>query len=949
MDKKTNDTTTSTSSVDTNSQLQEWAKEKGDKRFMRQRGLTEVRDKDGNVVFDDDGNPKVREKAIENMERLDVEWNIFEQKVPEVVKAWIDFRDTEKAKPSRRGPKLKGFHEIADLDPTALAIVALSSMWQAAGAVGEDMTETLLKIGGRAEQQAFQEAFAASGVLNNTDRQKTIDKAYKRHDSVDQLLKTEEREQRQQTFFNRRQKSLEGLAREAGFDWTPWTDPVRVHVGAHLYNIVIQTGLFEGDPVTQKVGNKWHTTRHLVLSDEAEQARADGINDRRWQQPVHQVLTEKPVPWTAATIATRAAPYPDDEQMNSLVPLVRKAGSAQRARIKQALESGEMDLVLEALNALSDVEFVINQDVWDVITFIVDNYDALTERGVIQHLETFWPLRKMSMPPRIAANDNGDEAGGSNEAVIFNAIQRREAADHNRGVKSTAVTKGYVEDTVDMLKTSTFHCTYNLDFRGRINPIPVVNMYGANHEKALFYFANGKPIGKTGYAWLLIHTATVGDFTDAEGRRQSKVHPMDRIKWAEANIDWLLEMGGDPTGTIDQWCHADKEFEFIAACMELVKVQKHGLTFQSGLVVSIDGSCSGYQHLSAAMRSSREAALVNLIPSDAPQDIYQYIADKAIEAVKVDAANGNAQAKLWLDYGITRSVTKRSVMTAAYNSNAYGFTDQLMKDLMRKLLKRVLDPNDSLERHPFANGDDLNGFRSAQYLGRVLERQITANLNAAFEAMEFFKACARACIAKGKHFRMMSPLNFPFFQNYCDYRRVMVKPAMYSRGVWKQVQITLQADNDNDVDGVDTVVQPLNTAPVHRANSENAISANLTHMADACHMQMTIVAAKREGINNFLMIHDSFGVTPADMPLMFDIVRDMFIALYEEYDPFEAVLEATDAIVNYNDDGSRIPRYIMTPDDLCPQENPAYTVLPKPPEKGDLDIKQVADSWHCFI
>ena len=62
-------------------------------------------------------------------------------------------------------------------------------------------------------------------------------------------------------------------------------------------------------------------------------------------------------------------------------------------------------------------------------------------------------------------------------------------------------------------------------------------------------------------------------------------------------------------------------------------------------------------------------------------------------------------AKLWLNK-VTRKVCKRPVMTSGYNSNAYGFTDQIIQDVMDKLNRRVVDPKDEMTEHPFAFGDE---------------------------------------------------------------------------------------------------------------------------------------------------------------------------------------------------------------------------------------------------
>ena len=64
-----------------------------------------------------------------------------------------------------------------------------------------------------------------------------------------------------------------------------------------------------------------------------------------------------------------------------------------------------------------------------------------------------------------------------------------------------------------------------------------------------------------------------------------------------------------------------------------------------------------------------------------------------------------------------------------------------------------------------------------------------------------------------------------------------------------------------------------NVARVQRADSENGISANAIHMMDATHMMMTIVQLKYDGVEDMMMIHDSFSVMPADMDVLWSAVR----------------------------------------------------------------------------
>src|SRR5262249_46384824 len=139
------------------------------------------------------------------------------------------------------------------------------------------------------------------------------------------------------------------------------------------------------------------------------------------------------------------------------------------------------------------------------------------------------------------------------------------------------------------------------------------------------------------------------------------------------------------------WTKADKPFQFLAACFELSSALAQGSTFVSRLPISFDGSCSGLQHLSAMTQDEKTAKLVNLTPSVVPQDIYETIAERVRQRVEGDVEYYEVThlAQMWLNYGITRKVVKRNVMTYAYSSNAFGMAEQLREDLMRPLAEKV--------------------------------------------------------------------------------------------------------------------------------------------------------------------------------------------------------------------------------------------------------------------
>ena len=81
-------------------------------------------------------------------------------------------------------------------------------------------------------------------------------------------------------------------------------------------------------------------------------------------------------------------------------------------------------------------------------------------------------------------------------------------------------------------------------------------------------------------------------------------------------------------------------------------------------------------------------------------------------------------------------------MTWAYSSEEYGFAEQLRKEIMEPLQKRVRDPLDELTEHPF--GKD-KGFRASWYMAVVNHEAIRAEVKSAADGMDFFQAIVRLC------------------------------------------------------------------------------------------------------------------------------------------------------------------------------------------------------------
>ena len=93
------------------------------------------------------------------------------------------------------------------------------------------------------------------------------------------------------------------------------------------------------------------------------------------------------------------------------------------------------------------------------------------------------------------------------------------------------------------------------------------------------------------------------------------------------------------------------------------RYKAEGDGFVSNIVVNVDGSCNGLQIYSLMLRDKKAGDLVNLLPSDKPKDIYQLVANSVIDKLKEHAKVGKPYAQQWLDYGVKRSTTKRSIIS----------------------------------------------------------------------------------------------------------------------------------------------------------------------------------------------------------------------------------------------------------------------------------------------
>ncbi|WEM05505.1 RNA polymerase [Ralstonia phage BOESR1] len=677
-------------------------------------------------------------------------------------------------------------------------------------------------------------------------------------------------------------------------EWERWSRTDRLHVGIKLLDIVMLTaGLVE------VVANSGHSTQALKYVRALPETLKwiEKKNDvTALLRPVYEPMVVPPREWTT--------PF-DGGYLSSNIKPLKLVKTKNRAYLED-LSYVDMPIVYTAINAIQNTAWQINGEVLAVMRTLWDG--GTTVAGLP-------PRDGLPMPVKPYDIDTNEE---SKKAYRIEAAR---TYHRNLSILGKRVGFNMILGVAERYKDfERIYFPYQLDFRGRIYAVPHLNPQGADHTKALLRFAEGKPLGENGWKWLAIHGANLAG--------NDKVSLEDRVNWILDNEDEILAIAADPY-TNRGWATAidgvdiDSPWQFLGFCFEWAGYVREGDEFVSHIPVAMDGSCSGIQHFSAMLRDERGGAAVNLVPNPLPADVYRLVAERVIVVAEHDAVHGTEDAlkhtedgkayvqpgtktlaRQWLQFGITRKVTKRSVMTLAYGSKQYGFKEQLMEDIIGPAKASATSPDGTLDTEKFPFEGD--GFRAANYMATAIWAAVNEVLVKAGEAMRWLQDAASLAAAEGLPVRWTTPVGFPVMQAYPALEQRRVKTAING----KLIYLVMNKERDE----------------LDKRKQGQGISPNFVHSCDAAHLMLTVVRASQKGITNFSVIHDSFGTNAGDTEELFSTVREAFVEMYNEI----PVLE------NFRDE---IARQLS---------EKALKKLKPLPERGTLELDRVCESRYCF-
>ena len=525
---------------------------------------------------------------------------------------------TNRLKKGKAGRSFKEIQQyLADLEPLAAAAIACKITFDQVFGHKDDsnqLTKISIAIGKAVENECQMRHYEskAPALLQ------TLKKNYW-HNSIG----THQKIVVIQTLMNRY-----GISK-----WHSWGDSNRAKLGTWLLDCIMnESGWFYKDMRIQ--GRK--RINFIQPTEEFINIKDQVMKDSELFAPLSWPMLIEPNDWEPH----RSGGYLLNE-------IMRKHDMVRRGN--HASIQGEKPIAF--LNKIQKVGYRLNP-------FIVNVAEMLYERGV--SVGKFIPIIEMPIPPKpVDIADNKD----SRKAYCRG---RAEAENYNHNAPKRACRTRRTMETVEKFKGKEFFIPWSFDYRGRVYPIPAfLTPQDTDFGKSLIRFSDEALIGGDAEKWLAFQVATT------YGLDKSTMD--ERLEWVKNNLFTVKSVAIDPIDNIGSWEDVEEPWQFLAACEEYYHCVIIKDRHTTGLCVATDATCSGLQILAGLAKDQSTAQLVNVLPSDRPQDAYKVVAECAKPEIPQELHS------VW-----DRKCVKRTVMTIPYNAKPFSNRSYIRDALKEK-------------------------------------------------------------------------------------------------------------------------------------------------------------------------------------------------------------------------------------------------------------------------
>ena len=586
--------------------------------------------------------------------------------------------------------------------------------------------------------------------------------------------------------------------------WETWGRGNRVKLGGWLLSCVINTSKWF-DEEKRRVGKKTET--YVIPTPEFLAIKDEVMHNAELFSPLAWPMLIEPNDWTPEK--------PGGYLLNEIM-----RGHDMVRRSKASRIQGEKPF--EFLNKIQKVAYTLNP-------FVVEVAEILQRKG--RSVGKFQPICNHDLPPKpydIAENAEARKAYRRITAEVLN----RQAQEFKKSCR-TRMTM----ETVERFKNKEkFYIPWSFDYRGRVYPIPAfLTPQDTDFGKSLIRFHEESFMDEEAEKWLRFQVATTWGL--------DKETLNERLAWTYEN-EWFIErIAKWPIASRVNWEMAEEPWQFLAACEEFYACVIKKCRVSTGLPIAIDATCSGLQILAGLAKDKSTAQLVNVLPSDKPQDAYKAVADEARPSCP----------ELWQKH-IDRKVAKRLVMTIPYNAK--------FQSNWRYTHEALCTKEFAITNFQTAKGKDLD-------IPKDDITQITHALRDAtheifpgpMRVMKWIETEVSNAIKRGAtQLEWVTPSGF------------VVSQRLFKKEVER---ITLQVLGQCKMN-----VATGDTDLIDKARHKAATAPNLIHSLDGS----LLCEATLDFNHPIALIHDSVLCRATDMSELSRIVREKYMYLFAEHD-----------------------------------------------------------------
>ena len=639
------------------------------------------------------------------------------------------------------------------------------------------------------------------------------------------------------------QNSLDGVYDE------DLTNTEYMHLGKTGLQACMDVGLVD---VVRSTNNRGNLVEYQ-LTDPVRVFLHDEKAAEWLASPNDLTMVVPPLPWERIVgggfhTEKRQVKYP-------LVRTHRKVRAKHLRAYRGGVSAETLPKVFEAVNYLQSIPYQMDGDVFEHVHRVWR--EGGNSLGVPPR--QFRDRPECPMPPEWIK-----EGATEDELSQFNRWKRHVFAWHTERLKHRSVAwevSNFVKSVGKYTSRSAYFAMF-LDTRSRMYYRGAISPQGSDGTKAVLHFGAKKALGPRGAFWLKVHIANCFGVDDIKFKA--------RAAWTDEHWDLLLQGVDRPEDSDLYRANKDNPFMAVAAVRDLAAAYASGnpATYESGIIVHMDATCSGLQHFSALLRDGVGGQYVNLTPGgERKADIYRRVAELAMLQVARDAAGGMECAQLWEALGVSRKLAKGPVMTYVYGATLRSVADGICA---------FLDD----EGYDYKVSGVSEG-KMAMYLAKLLFKAIEDTVPAAANAMRWLKQVVREH-PRDKPIVFSTLLDFPVHHDYPDSEQTRVRVRSC---------------------GVEYVVMHNDLEVSKTTRMQNAIAPNFVHSLDATHLTMVALRMSALGLH-MAAIHDSFGTHAADVDAMHQVIRECFVEMYADTDLLKRFADEVQSNVTYLGQGT---------------------------------------------